>query len=62
MFSNDAFTGDFYIINTETRKPLQSERTQELADRACKQLNEHEERNGRQAMYEVEYRGPLASP
>ena len=43
----------FVIINTVTNKKVQGETTQDRADANCKVLNDHENRNGREPIYQV---------
>ena len=53
MSTCTAFTGPFYVVNSESGEAVQSERTKELAERATMTLNEHAQRRGGTEVYIV---------
>ncbi len=52
-FAAGAFTGNYYVVNTETGLAVQSEYSPDRARAACSTLNDHNVAYGHSARFEI---------
>lgn len=51
------WSGQYHIVNLETRESLESHDKESTARYFCRAVNDHEEQNGRSTRYAVEMHG-----